>query len=133
MVIRSFQEEHKCRTQHAVCVMLLLLVLVFLTRLPSAHTHTYHEDYTVRRYNTPTMLDVHIVSTIISHSDQRTVVNCARVCRLWAEIALDNIWMVMDSLKPLLEILCPLLETKDEQGREVMVGVHLWSTGLITN
>ena len=79
------------------------------------------------------MLDIHIVSTIISHSDQRTVVNCARVCRLWAEIALDNIWMVMDSLKPLLEILCPLLETKDEQGREVMVGVHLWPTGLITN
>lgn len=45
---------------------------------------------------------------IFGHLDKRRLADCARVCVIWSDDALDLIWKELGSVRPLLSILCPL-------------------------
>ena len=43
-----------------------------------------------------------IITQIIDDCDWRTTVACARVCKLWSEIALNKIWHTLDGVRAAL-------------------------------
>ncbi|KAG8985227.1 hypothetical protein FRB93_005929 [Tulasnella sp. JGI-2019a] len=55
-----------------------------------------------------------IMMEVMALSSQSTRVASARVCHLWSELAINEIWCRLDSIIPLLELLAPI--KYDKQG-----------------
>lgn len=49
---------------------------------------------------------------IFAYLEKTTLAKCARVCTLWSDDALNVIWKELDSVKPLLSTVCPLVKDR---------------------
>ena len=36
-----------------------------------------------------------IMEMVIEHADRKSIVACARVCKFWSDVALDDIWFTL--------------------------------------
>ncbi len=55
------------------------------------------------------ILIAEILSSIIAFAELPDAARCARVCRFWLDISLDHVWAELQGLRPLFEILAPLV------------------------
>lgn len=55
-----------------------------------------------------------LLALIFSHLDDRSLSRAARVCRQWADVALDALWHTISDLKSLLGLLGPLTSEKKQ-------------------
>ena len=53
-----------------------------------------------------------IIAKILGYNDKATNARCARVCRMWMEMSLNNLWSELEGVKDLLSILVPLKKSK---------------------
>ncbi|EKM50865.1 uncharacterized protein PHACADRAFT_151262 [Phanerochaete carnosa HHB-10118-sp] len=58
-----------------------------------------------------------LLALVFSHLDNRNLARAARVCRQWADVALDTLWHTVTDLRPLLSLLAPLTGQKKSTGR----------------
>jgi hypothetical protein len=54
-----------------------------------------------------------LLARILSFNDQSANARCARVCKAWMDISLDNLWSEVDGLKALVRVMLPLNKEGD--------------------
>lgn len=75
-------------------------------------THAYPDQTSVvhRVFNIQ-----EILCNVMAYNERDVSVTCMRVCRYWGDAARDFVWLKMDSLMPLLNLLGPMQQrTTDE-------------------
>ncbi|KAH8109617.1 hypothetical protein DFH11DRAFT_1730892 [Phellopilus nigrolimitatus] len=51
-----------------------------------------------------------LLDVIFDFATRDTKARCARVCKSWSNVALDSLWKSMDSVRPALSLLSPMVE-----------------------
>lgn len=75
----------------------------------SARVHTC--TCTIEAKSATNVLEIgELRERIFTHMKKTTLTKCARVCILWSEDALNLLWKELDSVRPLLSVVCPLTE-----------------------
>ncbi|KAG8915897.1 hypothetical protein FRC00_008438 [Tulasnella sp. 408] len=64
-----------------------------------------------------------VLSLIFSNGSPETQAACARVCKKWSEVALDELWRELEDIYPLLRLLIPFEDFFDEYGHDVLYEV----------
>lgn len=70
-----------------------------------------------------------IIHEIIRHADRNTAVTCARVCRLWSEMAIDDTWNALDGNRA-LGVLIELEKTTAMSGKKSYDKIEVRSVSL---